>query len=111
MVSADKTQEVFKLDLLSDVLKENYIKLFEATSGDLIIYVKRIIDYANAKFNLKLSKGLLFTLVDHLKHTVEHSQKGIIFQNRLLIEIQRYYPRKFEIDCYVIQLANGKMNV
>ncbi len=111
MVPADKIQKVFKLDSLSDALKKDYIKLFEAAPDDLIICVKRIIDYANAKFDFKLNKSLFFTLVDHLKHAIERSQKGIVFQNRLLIEIQKYYPKEFEIGCYAIQLINKKMNV
>jgi beta-glucoside operon transcriptional antiterminator len=110
-VPADKIQKVFKLDSLSDALKKDYIKLFEAAPDDLIICVKRIIDYANAKFDFKLNKSLFFTLVDHLKHAIERSQKGIVFQNRLLIEIQKYYPKEFEIGCYAIQLINKKMNV
>ncbi|WP_049051313.1 CAT RNA binding domain-containing protein, partial [Enterococcus faecium] len=111
LVPADKIQKVFKLDSLSDALKKDYIKLFEAAPDDLIICVKRIIDYANAKFDFKLNKSLFFTLVDHLKHAIERSQKGIVFQNRLLIEIQKYYPKEFEIGCYAIQLINKKMNV
>lgn len=46
-----------------------------------------------------------------MKHAIERSQKGIVFQNRLLIEIQKYYPKEFEIGCYAIQLINKKMNV
>lgn len=111
LVPADKIQKVFKLDSLSDALKKDYIKLFEAAPDDLIICVKRIIDYANAKFDFKLNKSLFFTLVDHLKHAIERSQKGIVFQNRLLIEIQKYYPKEFETGCYAIQLINKKMNV
>ncbi len=42
LVPADKIQKVFKLDSLSDALKKDYIKLFEAAPDDLIICVKRI---------------------------------------------------------------------
>ena len=34
LVPADKIQKVFKLDSLSDALKKDYIKLFEAAPDD-----------------------------------------------------------------------------
>lgn len=111
VVPSEKIQKVFKLDSLSDTLKKDYIKLFEEASDELIICVKRTIDYANTKFDGQLNKSLFFTLVDHLQYAIERSQKGVVFQNRLLIEIQKYYPKEYAVGCYAIDLINKKMNV
>ncbi|MBO1304900.1 PRD domain-containing protein [Enterococcus sp. 669A] len=111
LVPADKIQKVFKLDSLSDSLKKDYIKLFEDVPDELIICVKKIIDQANTKYDEPLNKNLFFTLVDHLNYAIERSEKGIIFQNRLLIEIQKYYPKEYSIGCYAIELLNKKLDV
>ncbi len=111
LVPADKIQKVFKLDSLSDSLKKDYIKLFEDVPDELIICVKKIIDHANTKYDEPLNKNLFFTLVDHLNYALERSEKGIVFQNRLLIEIQKYYPKEYSIGCYAIELLNTKLDV
>ncbi|MGM0213399.1 PRD domain-containing protein [Enterococcus sp. AZ109] len=111
LVPADKIQKIFKLDSLSDSLKKDYIKLFEDVSDELIICVKKIIDYANTKYDGMLNKNLFFTLIDHLNYAIERSEKGIVFQNRLLIEIQKYYPKEFAIGCYGIDLLKETLGV
>lgn len=110
-VPLEKVEKIFKLDSLSSTLKTDYIHLFENVSDELIINVKKIVDYANTKFEYPLSKNLFFTLLDHIKYSIERSKNGIVFQNKLLVEIQKYYPKEFSIGCYGIEQINKELNV
>ncbi len=111
IVPLNKVQKIFRLDTLSDTLKKDYMTLFEHVSDELIVSVKKIVDYANVKYDNQLNKNLFFTLVDHLNYAVERSRKGIELQNRLLLEIQRYYPKEYSIGEYGVELLNKNLQV
>ncbi|MGM0125637.1 beta-glucoside operon transcriptional antiterminator [Enterococcus sp. AZ194] len=110
-VPLDKVEKTFILDSLSQSVKNDYIHLFEKVSDELILSVKKIIDYANTQFDSPLSRNLFFTLVDHLKYAIERNKNGIIFQNKLLVEIQKYYPKEFAIGLYGIDVVNKALDI
>lgn len=111
IVPKGQVEKTFTLDSLSQTVKKDYIKLFEDVSEELIVNVRKIIDYANQQFQHPLNKNLFFTLVDHLNYAIERKTKGIVFQNKLLVEIQKYYPKEFAIGEYAIQLINQELAV
>lgn len=109
-VPLNKVEKTFTLDSFSLSLKKDYIRLFEHVPDQLIVNVKKIIDYANTEFEQPLSKNLFFTLLDHLNYAIERSANGIVFQNKLLVEIQKYYPKEYAIGCYGIALINQELD-
>lgn len=111
IVPLNQVQKIFRLDTLSDTLKKDYMTLFEHVPDELIVSVKKIVDYANVKYDNQLNKNLFFILVDHLNYAVERSRKGIELQNRLLLEIQRYYPKEYSIGEYGVELLNKNLQV
>lgn len=110
-IQPDEIEKIFTLDSLSQSVKKEYIQLFENVSDDLILCVKKIIEYANRHFEQPLNKTIYFTLLDHLKFAIERAEKGIIFQNKLLVEIQKYYPKEYEMSCHAIALIKQEMLV
>lgn len=110
-VPESKIEKTFRLDSLSQTVKQDYIQLFEDVPEEIISCVQSIIDYANQQYDEKLNKNLFFTLVDHLNYAIERSQKGIVFQNKLLFEIQKYYQKEYAIGCYAIDLINQRLAV
>lgn len=111
LVPFEAVEKTFLLDSMSQSIKTDYIHLFEDVPEQLIMTVKTIIDYANLRFNSPLNKNLFFTLVDHLNQAIDRAAKGIVFQNKLLIEIQKYYPKEYQIGCYAIEMINKELGV
>jgi beta-glucoside operon transcriptional antiterminator len=110
-VPEEKIEKVFKLDSISQTLKSDYIQLFEDMPENLLLVVKEIVDYTNKQYENKLNKNLFFTLLDHINYAIERSVKGIVFQNKLLVEIQRYYPKEFTIGRYAVERLNLELKI
>jgi len=111
VVPEEKIEKVFKLDSISETLKSDYIQLFENIPEKLLLIVKEIIDHSNAQFETSLSKNLFFTLLDHINYAIERTQQGIVFQNKLLVEIQRYYPKEFALGKYAVEHLNTELQI
>ena len=49
---------------------------------------------AQLKISSPFNKQIFVTLLDHLLYAVERYEKGIVLQNRMLWEIQKFYPNE-----------------
>ena len=59
---------------------------------------------AQLKISSPFNKQIFVTLLDHLLYAVERYEKGIVLQNRMLWEIQKFYPNEFMLGLQVSRL-------
>lgn len=111
LIPPEEIEKIFVLDSLTQSVTNEYIHLFENVSEELIFCVQKIIDYTNDQYDTPLNKNIMFTLLDHLNFAIQRINKGIIFQNKLGIEIQKYYPKEFEISCQAINLIHQELGI
>lgn len=59
----------------------------------------------------KLNEQIFITLFDHLIFALERLEKGVVLQNRLLWEVQQFYPREFALGNVIIGYLNERLKV
>lgn len=108
-IPEEKIEKKYILDAISEETKNGYLQIFENISEDLLLEVQSILDYAKEQLNTSLTDNLFFTLADHLNYAIERAKQHLVTQNKLLTEVQRYYPMEYQIGLYAVQEINQKL--
>lgn len=86
-------------DLVSSIPLENFDVCVE------------IIEYAKGVLENRLSSSIYISLTDHINFALERYKSGFLFENPLLHEVRRFYPREYLIGEFAIGLIQQKMNI
>lgn len=110
-IPEEKIEKVYVLDSIPEETKSGYLQIFENSSEKLLLEVQNMIDHAKKELSTSLSDNLFFTLADHLNYAIERSKQQIVVQNKLLLEVQRYYPMEYQIGLAAVQEINQNLEV
>lgn len=104
-IPADKVEKLF-------MVKENlpgseYLSAFSAMPEEVFQMTAMVMQMAQQGLNNPLRPQIFFTLTDHLMFAVERSRKGILLQNRVLFEVQRFWPAEFALSQQVVIRLNS----
>lgn len=72
---------------------------------------EKVIAYAKKELKRELNDNIYISLTDHLNYAVERKRQGLEFQNALLWEIKKYYPKEFEIGQMARRIVKEDMGV
>lgn len=72
---------------------------------------EKVIAYAKKELNTELNDNIYIALTDHLNYAIERKKQGIEFQNALLWEIRRYYPKEYLIGQKAVAIIREDMGV
>lgn len=86
-------------------------KLLKEMPPEIIDIAHQIVTYANDDLNGSLNDTFYFSLMDHIKFSIERLENNILFQNKLYWEVQNYYPKEFKIGTYAVDLINRELRV
>ena len=108
-IPAEKIDKMFVMSSQNnlDRLKE----LFASLPAAYIELTDEIFEYAKAHLAKRLNETAYFTLADHISFAVTRHKQGMEFQNILLAEVRRFYPKEFEIGKYALRLMEEKLEV
>lgn len=81
-----KLQEIVRL------VSEQYLGITE-----------RVVNTVKHEYHLKINDILYITLTDHINSVIERHAAGIHLKNKLKMDIQKFYPKEFEIGKRTIQ--------
>ncbi len=107
-IDTDKVEKIF---CLPEEHTNQFEKLLEDISYELIKLAEEIIRYAENSLKKRLSKNIYVTLTDHLNFAIERQKQEIYFQNALLWEIRKYYNEEFQIGLKAIQMVKDTIGV
>lgn len=100
-----------KVYVLQDQIKKNYLEVLEQAPIEYIELCEEAISYAQSKISTPLNEQIFVTLLDHLLYAIERYHKGIVLQNRMLWEVQKFYPNEFMVGCDIVEMINDKLNI
>ena len=102
--------------ILRDVDKVFYLKkssnrnkFYELISSIPIKYIKiteKIIKNAENKLGMTLDENLYLLLTDHIHYAVERSKDGKHIRNKMIWEIEHYYPLEYKIGIESVDMIN-----
>jgi beta-glucoside operon transcriptional antiterminator len=72
---------------------------------------EEIIEHAKETLGVRLNKNIYITLTDHLSYAIERCGQGIEVQNALLWEIQKFYPKEYEVGIDALTMVQQKVGV
>lgn len=104
-IPAEKVEKFF-------MVKENlpgseYLRAFSAMPEEVFEMTTMVMQMAEQGLSHPLRPQIFFTLTDHLMFAVERSRKGILLQNRVLFEVQRFWPTEFALAQQVVVRLNS----
>jgi len=100
-----------KFLLFTDGQMEQWKVLAERIPYSYIKTTNEIISYARASLHKKLNDSIYITLADHLNFAIERQKEGLIFQNKLLWEIKRFYNHEFMIGIEALSIVKYNLGV
>lgn len=72
---------------------------------------EKVISYAKETLNTELNDNIYIALTDHLNYAIERKRQGIEFQNALLWEIRKFYPKEFQIGQKTVEIVREDSGV
>ncbi|WP_142502765.1 PRD domain-containing protein [Klebsiella sp. 2680] len=101
------TAKVEKLFVVQENLPgAEYLSAFAAMPEEIFQMTGLVMQMAQQELSYPLRPQIFFTLTDHLMFAVERSRKGIMLQNRVLFEVQRFWPAEFSLAQKVVNRLN-----
>jgi len=85
--------------------------LFASLPTEYIELTDEILTFAKTHLGKRLNEAAYFTLADHISFAVTRYKQGIEFQNILLQEVRRFYPKEYEVGMYALQQMKEKLDV
>ena len=86
-----RDEDIEKTYVLQDSTNKNgYLQVLENAPDIYLEIVHHIIEMAQLNISSPFNKQIFVTLLDHLLYAVERYEKGIVLQNRMLWEIQKF---------------------
>lgn len=107
-----KEEDIEKIYVLKDQNKKSYnLQLLEQANPIYIEIIHHIIQMAQKKITSPLNEQIFVTLLDHLIYAIERHEKGIVLQNRMLWEIQKFYPTEYTIGQQALDYINETLQL
>lgn len=109
VVPADQISKIFRIK--SRTLAEQFKELLANMPLERVRISDEIISHAKDHLKLKLNQSIYVTLTDHINFAIERVSQGIEPQNALLWEIKRFYPQKFQLGIYALELIQDRLDI
>lgn len=107
-----RDEDIEKTYVLQDSTNKNgYLQVLENAPDIYLEIVHHIIEMAQLKISSPFNKQIFVTLLDHLLYAVERYEKGIVLQNRMLWEIQKFYPNEFMLGLQAVDYINETLHI
>lgn len=104
-IPADKVEKLFMVQ--ENLPGTEYLSAFAAMPEEIFQMTAMVMQMAQQGLSNPLRPQIFFTLTDHLMFAVERSRKGIMLQNRVLFEVQRFWPTEFALAQQVVARLNN----
>lgn len=102
----EKVYIVENKDMASDMTA-----LMRETPKEYLILADEIISYAKSVLSRHLSENLYVSLTDHLYMAAKRFKSNITIQNRMLWEVQKFYPREYQIGLQALGMIKSKLGI
>jgi len=100
----DKIEKRFVVQ--ENVRGKDYLQMVASLPEDILQMAEHVLSVADQQLENKVRSQILFTLADHLAFAVERHRQGIVIQNRLLHEVQRFYPAQYQAARQALDTIN-----
>ncbi len=67
---------------------------------------EKIVDYIQKQLDVKLDDNIYLMLTDHIHYALQRDKAGQTIRNKLIWEIEHFYPREYKIGLQTVEIIN-----
>ncbi len=108
-ISSTDIERIYTLS--SKGMMEKFQELIASISSEYLQTSNEIIDYAQNFLECKLNESVYVSLTDHIHMAVYRIRNGIEIRNMLLIEVQKFYEKEYQVGLKALEIINRRFNV
>lgn len=109
MINENEIEKVYIVE--NEGMSSDMTALMRETPEEYLILADEIISYAKQVLSRDLSENLYFSLTDHLHMAAKRFKSNITIQNRMLWEVQKFYPQEFLIGKQALKFIKDKLGL
>ncbi|WP_339830352.1 PRD domain-containing protein [Paenibacillus sp. FSL R7-0272] len=109
MINENEIEKVYVVE--NEEMSSDMTALMRETPEEYLILADEIISYAKQVLSRDLSENLYFSLTDHLHMAAKRFKSNITIQNRMLWEVQKFYPQEFLIGKQALKFIKDKLGL
>lgn len=107
-ISDDRIERVFSLEK-SDY-KNKFYELIKEVPNEYIVITEKIVKIAEERLNRKIDKNIYLFLTDHIFYAVKRNKEGLQIKNKLIWEIEHFYPEEYKLGLDSVKIINESLN-
>ncbi|MDO4467532.1 MAG: PRD domain-containing protein [Bacillota bacterium] len=101
------SQVIEKIFTLSKKEERNYFsELVSQVPFKVVQVAESIIEYAQETLGKKLNDSIYLLLTDHIHYAIQRDRKGQSVGNKLIWEIEHFYPVEYKIGIKSVEMIN-----
>lgn len=105
----EEGQKVFVCE--DEAFSSQFKNLVETTDYQTVQLAEEIIEQAKEFLGKTLNQNIYITLTDHLNYALERQRKGVVIQNALLWEIEKFYRSEYEMGLKALSIVAERTGV
>ncbi|MCM3132657.1 PRD domain-containing protein [Paenibacillus polysaccharolyticus] len=109
IINENEIEKVYVVE--NEGMSSDMTALMRETPEEYLILADEIISYAKQVLSRDLSENLYFSLTDHLHMAANRFKSNITIQNRMLWEVQKFYPQEFLIGKQALKFIKDKLGL
>lgn len=109
IINENEIEKVYVVE--NEGMSSDMTALMRETPEEYLILADEIISYAKQVLSRDLSENLYFSLTDHLHMAAKRFKSNITIQNRMLWEVQKFYPQEFLIGKQALKFIKDKLGL
>lgn len=109
VINDNEIEKVYVVE--NEDMSSDMTALMKETPKEYLILADEIISYAKQVLSRDLSENLYFSLTDHLHMAAKRFKSNITIQNRMLWEVQKFYPQEFLIGKQALKFMKDQLGL
>lgn len=90
---------------------KEYVRILENMPKEYLDAINQALSDLDDEWIDRMNDQMFMMLLDHIAFAIERYQDGITLQNKLLWEIQKFYPDEFNVGLSVVHRLNKHLRI
>lgn len=87
------------------------VDLIASISQEVLEVAVKVIKLATRHLQVDFDKNMYLSLADHINFAIERQKQGMVITNRLVWEMQSFYPKEYEVGLACLEFINQELEM
>ncbi len=90
--------------------KNKFYELISSIPVEYLEVTENVIKLAQERLEVELDESVYLLLIDHIHYAVERSKQGLYIKNKMMWELEHYYPKEYKVALEAVSLINDQLH-